>query len=107
MRQSARHPHSVKGRLRLPRADLFPAGLEWKLPCASTWLRSEPVVVVQSVENGPSDELAVVRLRRCQLRVRLRDPVDALVHTGVVVPSADVLVQDGPQLSLVPDEDSV
>jgi len=68
-------------------------------------LRSESIVVVKPVEHRTCDELAVGRLGRGQLRVRVGDAVDALVDTGSVVPVSDILGDHGSQLPLVPDED--
>ena len=74
----------------------------------SSGLRDEPaaIVVMETVENRPRDELAVGRFRRGQLRVRVWNPEDALVDASGVEPTG-VLSEHGSQLPLVPHQDSV
>ena len=75
------------------------------LRCASSG--DQAVVIVEPAADGPGDEFPVRRLLTGQLRVRVGNPVDALVDAGVVVPVVDVLVDDGTKLSFVPDQDAV
>ena len=63
--------------------------------------------MVEAIKHGPCDELAVGGLGCGQLRVRVGNPVDALVDAGAVVPAVDVLVDDGAKLPFVPDQDAV
>ena len=59
---------------------------------------------MEAVEHGTRDELAVGRLERDHIRVRVWNPVDALVDAGAVVPTVDALVDDSAKLVFVPDE---
>ena len=52
-------------------------------------LRSQPIVVMQPVQHRNRHKPAARRLRISQRRIRIRYPVQSLMHSAVVVPAAE------------------
>ena len=61
-----------------------------------------PIVMVQAPADGPGHQLAVDGLLVGEFRVRVWNPVDALMDPGTVVPVSDELSEHGMKLALVP-----
>jgi hypothetical protein len=69
-------------------------------------LPSQPVVVVQPVQHRNRHKLASQWLRISQALIRIRYPVQPLMHAPVVVP-ADEFLDYPPKMPFIPDQHSV
>ena len=74
--------------------------------CSRRQLGGQPVVVMQPIQHRNRHKSATRWLRLSQHRIRIRYPVQSLMHAAVVVP-ADEFLEYAPKMPLIPDQHSV
>jgi hypothetical protein len=66
-------------------------------------LRNQTVIVMQTIQDGNGHQLPPGRQRSSELRIRIWNSVNALVHSALVVPE-DKFSQDSTRMALIPDQ---